>query len=98
MPFPIIFRLNTVSTESWGDVDVSTSQLPVWPYTGAFKFETALFWNMDENDPNDPGGCVVATTFNGPRWAEIQHARWVNPDKVSIEIEKVLNQIKKGVR
>lgn len=92
-PYPVIFRLHTVTTESWGDVDVSTYQLRF--YDGSIKFETALFWSMDDANPNDPGSTVVATTFDGSRWAEINHAHWVNPKMIDIKIHQIIENLRK---
>lgn len=91
--YPVIFRLNTVTTESWGDVDVSTYQLR--QFDGTIKFETALFWNMDDADPYDPGSDVVEVTFKGGRYAEINHASWVNPERISVRIKETIDRLKK---
>lgn len=91
-PYPVIFRLNTVTTESWGDVDVSTCQLAM--YDGSIKFETALFWNMEDDDPNDPGTTVVEITYKGGRQAQINHARWVDPRRIEIRIKETIDKLK----
>lgn len=89
-PYPVPVQISTLYTESRGNVDVSTYELT--NSYGETKYETAIFWDMDPNNPNDPGSAVVEITMKKPM-AYINHKLWCHTQAVESKIHQVIQQI-----
>ena len=89
--YPVPVQITTLYTESRGNVDVSTVELKQWD--GTIKYETALFWDADESDPNDIGSVVVETTFFKDM-AYRYHQWWSDVPAIESRIHKAISDLK----
>lgn len=91
-PYPIPVQIATIYTESRGNVDVSTVELKQWD--GTIKYETALFWDIDEKNPNDMGSVVVETTFF-KALAYKNHQWWCDVNAIEARIHRAIADMEK---
>ena len=92
-PYPVPVQITTIYTESRGNVDVSTYQLT--NSYGETKYETAIFWDMNPDNPNDPGSAVVEVTMKKPM-AYINHKLWCHKEAVESKIYQVIQAMEKS--
>lgn len=89
-PYPVPIQNTTVYTESRGNIEVNTAELR---YPDKTVFETTLFWDIDESNPNDMGSVVVATT-EIKEAAYQNHARWSYMYSAEAKIQQVIGGMK----
>lgn len=89
-PYPVPVQIATIYTESRGNVDVSTVELRLWD--GTIKYETALFWDIDENNPNDPGSVTVEVTFF-KNLAYKNHQWWCDVNAIEARIHHAIQDM-----
>lgn len=90
-PYPVPLRVSTIYTESRGNVDVSTVELR--QFDGTIKFETCLFWDSDDNDPNDIGSVVVEVTHIKEQ-AYRDHLKWCLVGGIETKINAEINRLR----
>lgn len=88
-PYPVPIQITTIYTESRGNVEVSTVELR---YPWETVFQTALFWDMQESNPNDPGTVVVERTTD-KQMCYRNHKWWSDVHAVEARIHRAITDM-----
>lgn len=85
-PYPVPVQITTIYTESRGNVEVATAELR---YLTETKFETSLFWDAEESNPNDPGSVTVESTTD-KSMAYRNHKWWEDVNAIESRIHRAI--------
>ena len=89
-PYPVPIQNTTIYTESRGNIEVNTAELRY--DNGTIEFETTLFWDIDESNPNDMGSVKVASTENKDE-AYQNHSRWSYMYSAEAKIQQAITEM-----
>lgn len=92
-PFPVPIQVTTIYTESRGNVVLSTVELR-FNNGSPTRFETALFWDADEKNPDDAGNIVVENTTSKDM-AYRNHKWWENTQAIESRIHRSIEDLRK---